>query len=199
MHKSRSLSDEHGTFICKEWGEGGTPKATFLMGVYNSGGLVTRAIHSILSQSDSDFELIIVFDGSTQEDFDVLNSFFEKDHRLRIIMQENLGLTKSLNRGIRLARSSIIVRHDADDVSFPHRLETHLKHFKENPSLAVSMVRAKLVSECGKWIRNTPYIEHKKIPHLLSKGNLLVHGACAINLIRVPFSENLYDENSAFV
>ena len=87
------------------------PKISVLMSVYNSAAFLEEAVDSILSQAFSDFEFIIVNDGSTDESGDILTSLAEKDKRIQLIQnEENIGLTRSLNKGLVQAKGEYIAR-----------------------------------------------------------------------------------------
>jgi len=101
------------------------------MAVKNGGDLVAGAIQSLLDQTYSDFELIIINDGSTDATLEVLAQF--NDSRILVVSQENQGLAKSLNRGISLARGRYIARQDHDDLSLPERLEKQLAFMQTHP------------------------------------------------------------------
>jgi len=96
------------------------PLVSVLLPVYNCERYLADAIDSILSQTFSDFEFIIVDDGSTDRSSEVMADF--RDERIRIIRQENRGLAATLNRGIGLAIGKYIARQDQDDLSYPDRL-----------------------------------------------------------------------------
>ena len=99
------------------------------------------AIDSILLQSFSDFELIIVVNGPVVKDQNLLKNKFT-DCRIRIITTEIEGLTFSLNLGIHLAKGDLIARMDGDDIAYPERLLRQHQYFKEDSNLSV----------CGTWI-----------------------------------------------
>ncbi len=113
-----------------------TPRISVLMSVYNGERYLRAAVDSILAQTFGDFECIIVDDGSTDSTPAVLGGF--KDQRLRVIRNDsNLGLTRSLNRGMEVARSPLIARMDSDDICHPCRLETQWNHMGRHPELGV--------------------------------------------------------------
>jgi len=93
-----------------------------VMSVYNGAARLRSSIDSILAQSDRDFELIVVDDGSTDGTAAILASYAELDPRVRIITQPNAGLTRALIRGCGEARGRLIARHDCGDASHPERL-----------------------------------------------------------------------------
>lgn len=105
------------------------PKVSVVMSVCNSEPFIRDAIKSILGQTFQDFEFIIINDGSTDGSLQIIQSY--GDSRIRITSQENLGLTKSLNKGIGIARGEYIARQDADDISEPSRLEKQVAVLEE--------------------------------------------------------------------
>lgn len=99
-----------------------TPVISVVMSVFNDAQYLRQSVDSILSQEGVDFEFIIVNDGSTDESGAMLTGYTRQDKRVRIIEQENAGLTLALIRGCREARGEYIARQDADDFSMPGRL-----------------------------------------------------------------------------
>src|ERR1019366_5743598 len=95
-------------------------KLTVGIPVFNAIPYLPENIESILRQSYSDFEILIINDGSTDGSREYLRSV--RDPRLRIVDQENRGLTATLNRMLAEVRTPWLARHDADDVAYPHRL-----------------------------------------------------------------------------
>lgn len=100
------------------------------MSVFNGGQYFSAAVESVLSQSFGDFEFLIIDDGSTEPLLDSVNNF--KDSRIMVHRQENMGLTRSLNRGLRMARGDYLARMDADDISLPGRLEAQVAEMEGN-------------------------------------------------------------------
>jgi len=95
-------------------------KLTVLMSVFNADRYLRSAIDSILNQSFSDFEFLIINDGSTDNTSHILAAC--NDPRIRIVNNaHNIGLTKSLNKGLEISRGEYIARMDADDISLPDR------------------------------------------------------------------------------
>jgi len=118
------------------------PKITILMPVYNGGKFVREAINSILCQTFTDFEFIIIDDGSTDNSVSIVESYNDS----RIILKHNtsnLGLIKSLNKGLELAKGKYIARMDADDFSKPNRLELQNNFMDYNHDVGV----------CGTWVQ----------------------------------------------
>lgn len=110
------------------------PEITVLMPVYNGEKYLRPAIESILNQTFSDFEFLIINDGSTDNSESIILSY--KDERIRYVKNENnLKLIKTLNKGISLSRGKYIARMDCDDISFPIRFEKQIEALRNNPEL----------------------------------------------------------------
>lgn len=114
------------------------PRVSVVMGVYNGAKYLRESIESVLRQSFQDFEFLIIDDASTDSTPEILREYALEDKRVRLLENEtNLGLTKSLNRGLQVARSEFIARQDADDVSDPHRLEIQLRFMDTHPEVGL--------------------------------------------------------------
>ncbi len=109
-----------------------------LMSVYNTKEPWLReAIESILNQSYSNFEFIIVLDCPTDGSDAVVREYAQKDARIKVIQNEtNIGLTCSLNKGLAVAQGRYIARMDADDIALPQRFEKQLAFMDAHPDVA---------------------------------------------------------------
>ena len=108
------------------------------MGVYDGLPYVRDAVRSVLGQTYKDFELLVIDDCSTDGTAAELERVADGDDRLRIVRNdENVGLTRSLNRGLDEARGEYVARHDADDRSAPERLARQVAYLNANPDVAV--------------------------------------------------------------
>jgi len=108
------------------------PQVTVLMSSYNSEKYLREAIDSILGQTFKDFEFLIINDCSTDGSADIIRSY--TDPRIRLIQNEkNIGLTRSLNKGLKLANAQYIARMDADDISLPSRFERQTEFLQSHP------------------------------------------------------------------
>ncbi|MBN1392854.1 MAG: glycosyltransferase [Sedimentisphaerales bacterium] len=133
-----TFSDSAGSFeVIKPEAFITSPEISVVMSVYNGERYLHGAVDSILNQSFKDFEFIIINDGSNDGSFEVILEYQARDRRIVLVNQNNIGLTSSLNRGIRLSRCEHIARQDADDVSLASRLEKQLGFLKGNPKVAV--------------------------------------------------------------
>ena len=107
------------------------------MAAYNEDEWVEEAIDSILDQTFDDFEFIIVDDGSTDNTSDILASYEDEDDRIKVISQENTGLTKALNNGLDHCTGKYVARMDANDIALPKRLEKQVRFLDDHPDHAV--------------------------------------------------------------
>lgn len=128
---------------------------TVLMSVYNGEEWLKGAINSILGQSEDDFEFIIINDGSTDNTSMILESYDDK--RLLIVNQENMGLTKSLNIGLQLAKGKYIARIDADDQADPDRLKIQKQFLNDNPDIVLAGSNVLLIDETDEDIGKTNF------------------------------------------
>jgi len=103
------------------------PLVSVVLPVYNGEEYLADAINSILFQTFSDFELILIDDGSTDGSPKILKVFEQRDPRVRVIARENRGLVNTLNDAIDIARGKWVARMDQDDIALPHRLERQLE------------------------------------------------------------------------
>jgi len=112
------------------------PRVTILMPVYNGEKFLHAAITSVLRQTERDFELLLIDDGSTDCSVQIATEF--EDPRIRIVRNEkNLGLVPTLNRGLDEARAPFIARADADDLNHPVRLERQLDAIEKSGAAVV--------------------------------------------------------------
>ena len=115
-------------------------KVSVIIPVYNGAKYISEAIDSVLKQTFKDFEIIVIDDGSKDNSLDILLEYQTKDKRLLIVNQSNIGLTRSLNRGAKLAASEYVARQDADD---------HHHHRQLNQREALSFLTHYISSCCG--------------------------------------------------
>lgn len=111
-------------------------KISILLPVYNGADFLQIAVESILKQTYNHWELIIIDDGSTDSTFEILSQF--RDPRIHVYQnQSNIGITKTLNRALKLAKGDFIARLDADDIAHPNRLSEQLSYLAGHPQVAL--------------------------------------------------------------
>ena len=170
-----------------------TPKVSVLMSVQDGERYLRAAIESILDQTFANFEFLILDDASSDASRAIIASY--DDPRIRLIENErNLGLTRSLNRGIRLSRGAYIARMDADDLSLPDRLQKQVDFLDADPQCAAVASFAKKIdgnaAEVG--VLTSP-LEEEAIHRRLRRGNCLAHGSVMMRMQPLE-SVGLYDE-----
>jgi glycosyltransferase involved in cell wall biosynthesis len=107
-----------------------------VMGVYNGAATLAATLDSVLGQTERDFELIVVDDGSTDATSNILDEYAARDPRIRIIRQANAGLTRALIAGCAAARGVYIARQDAGDLSDPRRFELQKRALDADDTIA---------------------------------------------------------------
>lgn len=116
-----------------------TPFVSVIMPVYNSEQYISISVKSILNQSYTNFEFIIIDDASTDETFKKLLEFKKKDKRIILVKnKKNEGVTKSLNKALKIAQGKYTIRMDADDWSYPDRFRLQVEVMEKNPDVVVS-------------------------------------------------------------
>jgi hypothetical protein len=145
--------------------------------VYNGGHYLKSAIRSVLAQTFNDFEFLIIDDCSTDSSSEVILSF--RDDRIRLHTNEhNLGQTKSLNIGLRLARGKYVARIDADDLAYPRWLETTLGFMHKNPGCAVVGSSSTIIDTTGRVTRVfTKPTDEQEILFYYLYDNPVLHGS----------------------
>ena len=128
------------------------PKMSVLMSVYNGARYLRIAVDSVLGQTFEDFEFIIVDDGSTDDSIEILSAY--DDPRIRLISnEENIGLTRSLNIGLEIARGDYVARMDPDDICVPERFERQVEYLDSSRKVGVIGSQMTVINEVGTPLR----------------------------------------------
>lgn len=166
-----------------------SPLVTVLMTVYNGAEYLNASVQSILNQTFKDFEFLIINDCSTDNSVEIIESLNDK-HIIIHSNEKNLGQTKSLNIGLKLAKGKYIARIDADDVAFPIWLEKLVNYIKEHTEYAAVSPNVIIIDSVDKRkkIRRVPASFHEIVFHifydspmnhvgvLMNKDSILRHG-----------------------
>ncbi len=140
-----------------------TPMISVLMPVYNAENFLRKAIDSILGQTYTDFEFLIINDGSIDQSRNIIDSY--NDERIKIIENEkNRGLIFSLNRAIDNASGKYIARMDADDISMPDRFEKQITFLESYSDIALLGSSAIIIDESG---------QEKKVTNVIESSHLI--------------------------
>lgn len=157
---------------------------------YKKSYFIEKTINSILKQSYSNFEIIIVYDDPDQEDLALINKISKKDKRILVVKNsQNLGAAKSRNIGISRSRGFYLAFIDADDLWHPNKLTRQLQFMKNN-NLSFSYTSYKIINDKGKILKN------KSVSKIISYKNLLTN--CDIGLSTVVMKKNLITKTCKF-
>ncbi|MBI5522006.1 MAG: glycosyltransferase [Desulfarculus sp.] len=127
------------------------PLVSVLLSVYNGQDYLAQALDSLLGQTLTDLEILAVDDGSTDHTWPLLQDYARRDQRLRLMQNPaNLGLTRSLNRGLGEARGRYLARQDVDDLSEPQRLEAQVAFLEQNPKVVILGSDIRVVDQAGR-------------------------------------------------
>lgn len=151
------------------------------MSVFNGGVYLNDAVESVLGQSYPRLEFIVVDDGSTDSTWEQLEAFAERDHRLRLLRnQDNLGVAASLNRAISYAVGELIGRQDADDISVAGRIETQVSYLDAHPEVGLVGILPWFIDDEGRELaaslREIP-VTNEEIQRELFDWNCIWHGS----------------------
>ena len=133
------------------------PVVSVLTPCYNAAEFLPAAIESILNQTFRDFEFILINDGSTDNTMDIIEGYAKKDSRIVVITKKNTGMTDSLNIGIKAAKGGWIVRLDADDISFPQRIDKQLNYVIIHPDVVLLGTDYLEVDRYGRLVKRHRY------------------------------------------
>lgn len=148
------------------------PKVSVLMSVYNGDRYLEESLNSILDQTFTDFEVVIIDDNSSDETQSILSRFASKDCRIRLSHNsENIGLTKSLNKGLRLVQGEYIARQDADDISMPTRFEKQVTWLNNHPETTLISAEIQRIRPNGTFGN----VSERSCPPNLLSWHLLFH------------------------
>lgn len=146
------------------------PEVSVVMSVHNDARYLRDALSDILRQQHVDLELVVVDDGSTDESPEILRQACESDGRVRVLTQENAGLTRALIRGCESARGEYIARHDADDRSDVLRLARQLELIRSEEGLSFVSSWAEVIGPSDE-----PLLLHRRPADSAQATHMLLH------------------------
>ncbi|WP_281951107.1 glycosyltransferase family 2 protein [Nitrosophilus kaiyonis] len=163
------------------------PKFSVIIPVFNREKFISRAIESVLNQSYKNFELIVVDDGSTDNTSKII-----KKYPIKIITQQNRGVSAARNAGIKASKGEIIAFLDSDDEWKKDKLKIQANFFIKNPSYKIHQT-----DEI--WIKNGKFLNKKKI-HQKKEGYIFYDSLhlCLISPSAVAIKKELFDEVGLF-
>lgn len=177
------------------------PLVSVVMAVYNGEKFVAEAIESILQQTLTDLELLIVDDGSTDGTLEIVQDYAARDDRIRVFAHpENRGQPSALNTAIAHAAGKYITLMDSDDVSLPQRLEKQADFLEAHPEIGAVGLSLQVVHEDLTPDRSyqLPERHHAIVLHFLLATKIVIK--CAIMMVRREYfdSQPVYDPGIAY-
>jgi glycosyltransferase involved in cell wall biosynthesis len=165
------------------------PQVSVIIPTYNRVWVIKEAIDSVLAQDYTEFELIVVDDGSTDHTSDVLDAY---GNVIKVLSQKNKGVSAARNRGIAEATGKFIAFLDSDDLWHPQKLSAQINFFNQTPDALICQTEEV-------WIRNglrvNPKERHKKPSGMIFKPSLKL---CLVSPSAVMIQRNLFDRVGAF-
>ncbi|MEW6673640.1 MAG: glycosyltransferase [Thermodesulfobacteriota bacterium] len=171
----------------------GNPAAQSLVSIviptYNRGWMLKEAVDSVINQDYSDFEVIVVDDGSTDDTLEILRSYGD---RLTLIRQQNRGVSAARNAGIAAATGIYIAFLDSDDLWLPQKLSRQIQFFTLHPDALICQTEEI-------WMRNgrrvNPRLRHKKLSGMIFEPSLHL---CLVSPSAVMIRQSLFKEVGLF-
>lgn len=119
------------------------PRVSVVLPVYNAGKALRAAVQSIVDQTEPDWELVVVDDGSTDSSPRIVAEFAKRDSRVRVLKRAHEGIVSALNAGVQACRGPLVARMDADDVSLPERLSVQAGLLDSHPEIGLAGCRVR--------------------------------------------------------
>ena len=152
------------------------PRVSVLMPVYNAVRYVQASVRSVLSQTYTDFELIVIDDGSDDGSTELLEALARDDARIRLRSRPNTGYIRALNEGLGLARGVYIARLDADDLAHPDRFALQVAALDTDAKLVAVGAQADMIDDTGAEIADAPVpLTHDEIERYHLAGASMIH------------------------
>ena len=165
------------------------PKVSVIIPTYNRGWVLREAIDSVLAQDYTDYELIVVDDGSTDNTRKILDSY---GRDIIVLQQPNQGVSAARNRGIAESRAQLIAFLDSDDLWLPQKLTRQVAFFKSNPDALICQTEET-------WVRNgvrvNPKRRHHKLSGMIFEPSLAL---CLVSPSAVMIRRTLFDTVGLF-
>lgn len=168
------------------------PKISVLLSTYNDEKYIKASVDSVLNQSFSDFEFVIIDDGSTDSTYDIISAI--EDSRIVIFRKENTGLIDSLNFGISKCRGEYIARMDGDDICHADRLKLQFEFLSDNLNYSICGANTIYIDGQGERFGKTDFpISNDDIKLYMTFGSPISHPTLMIK--RDVLAENRYSHD----
>lgn len=154
------------------------PAVSVVMAVHNGERWLAETLASLSAQTFSDFEVVVIDDGSTDDSAAILAAAAGRDARYRVVTQTNCGLVASLNRGLTEARALLVARIDADDVAEPERFARQVAFLATRPEVAAVGSAIRIIDGDGRFLRIQTYpCGPEAVAKAMLRGCALAHPA----------------------
>ncbi len=147
----------------KEIYDKSNPKVSIIMPCYNAEKYIEKAVQSVLDQTYRNFELIIIDDDSTDKTWEIIKQYAKKDFRVICTRktENEKGISKSMNKGIEMARGKYITRMDSDDIIIPEKIFRQVQFLDKNEEYGVCSVNIAMMDNLGNIYNENVYPEQK--------------------------------------
>lgn len=147
----------------KEIYDKSNPKVSIIMPCYNAEKYIEKAVQSVLDQTYRNFELIIIDDDSTDKTWEIIEQYAKKDFRVICTRktENEKGISKSMNKGIEMARGEYITRMDSDDIIIPEKIFRQVQFLDKNEEYGVCSVNIAMMDNLGNIYNENVYPEQK--------------------------------------
>ena len=154
------------------------PVVSVVMNVSNDEAFLAPSVDSILAQTLSVFEFIIIDDGSIDKSTEILSTYANRDPRVRVLRQENRGTADALNRAIELCGSPYIARMDANDIALPDRLKAQVDFLLQHTDIVLLGGAFELITTNNRVIRTVkPPLKDAEIREVMTRSISLCHAS----------------------
>jgi glycosyltransferase involved in cell wall biosynthesis len=165
------------------------PLVSVIIPTYNRGWIVKEAIDSVLDQDFTDYELIVVDDGSDDNTPEIVAGY---GGAITILHQSNKGVSSARNCGVAAASGQLIAFLDSDDLWLPGKLSTQVKFFKDHPDTVINQTQERWIR---KGVRVNPKQRHHKFSGMIFEHSLAL---CVVSPSAVMIKKSLFDEVGGF-
>jgi glycosyltransferase involved in cell wall biosynthesis len=157
------------------------PTVSVLLPVHNAEPYLAEAVESILNQSFSDFEFLIINDGSTDRSLEILQTYAKQDSRIKLTNRPNRGLIATLNEMLEQATGEFLARMDADDIATPNRLALQVSFLQQHAEIVCVGGAFDLIDFQGRTVQWIPMPQHNdQIQQMLLVGRTIINHPCAL-------------------
>lgn len=161
----------------------GTPLVSVIMSVYNTASFLEETCNSLLDQTFSDFEVIAINDGSTDDSQKILDSFAQRDKRFKLLRSVNQGPAKGRNAAFEHAQGKFIAIVDSDDICKPHRFEKQVEFLLNNPGIHMVGSYYKQIDSKGRPVKSIDELptDSCSLKEYLMERNPICHGTVMLS------------------